>query len=316
MHPPRIILRCFGGLPSIRLSPHPAGLAAMLAAAFFTLASGLARAEVLITVNKSTQRMTVDVDGVTRWNWPVSTGRPGYDTPNGHYTAFRMEADHYSKEWDDAPMPHSIFFTKVGHAIHGYLDTRHIGSPASHGCVRLDDANAAKLYQVVADEGVEKAKVVITGEVEAALSRGKSSKEAAAEDASDKAGAADTSKSRSRQVRRPRAKLNIVPAFIIRRIPLTMVTRSNTSPIPIVPPNPISMDSDEASICRYLSSDWSKFATSRFWPAFIAGQSRFRRSLICNFNPGKPAISTAAFDKSSRQFDVSADAEDGSRHER
>ena len=186
MHTPRILLRCFGGLPSIRLSPHPAGLAAMLAVAFFGLASGLARAEVLITVDKSTQRMTVDVDGVTRWNWPVSTGRPGYDTPNGHYTAFRMEADHYSKEWDDAPMPHSIFFTKVGHAIHGYLDTRHIGSPASHGCVRLDDANAAKLYQVVADEGVEKAKVVITGDVEAALSRGKSSREAAADAADNK----------------------------------------------------------------------------------------------------------------------------------
>ena len=32
-----------------------------------------------------------------------------------------MEKDHFSKEWDDAPMPNSIFFTKTGHAIHGSL---------------------------------------------------------------------------------------------------------------------------------------------------------------------------------------------------
>ncbi len=47
-----------------------------------------------------------------------------------------MEADHYSKEWDDAPMPHSIFFTKRGHAIHGTDYARRLGDPASHGCVR------------------------------------------------------------------------------------------------------------------------------------------------------------------------------------
>jgi hypothetical protein len=126
---------------------------------------------VLITINKSTQRMVVDVDGTERWNWPVSTGRPGYDTPNGQFTAFRMDADHYSKEWDDAPMPHSIFFTKLGHAIHGYLDTRKIGTPASHGCVRLDDANAAKLFALVEEQGVTNAKVVVTGDVHEALGR-------------------------------------------------------------------------------------------------------------------------------------------------
>ena len=54
----------------------------------------------------------VSVDGQERWDWPVSTGRSGYSTPSGNFTPFRMEEDHYSKEWDDAPMPHSIFFTK------------------------------------------------------------------------------------------------------------------------------------------------------------------------------------------------------------
>ena len=83
-----------------------------------------------------------------------------------------MEADHFSKEWDDAPMPHSIFFSPKGHAIHGYLNTRRIGSPASHGCVRLQPANAARLYALVEQQGLPSTKVVVTGDVRIALMRG------------------------------------------------------------------------------------------------------------------------------------------------
>ena len=93
--------------------------------------------------------MTVAVDGVERYRWPVSTGLPSYETPNGSFRAFRMEEDHYSKEFDDAPMPHSIFFTKIGHAIHGTDSVNRLGSPASHGCVRLSRENASKLYALV-----------------------------------------------------------------------------------------------------------------------------------------------------------------------
>jgi hypothetical protein len=46
--------------------------------------------------------MTVAVDGAMRWTWRVSTGRRGYATPSGRYTAFRMEKEHFSKEWDEA----------------------------------------------------------------------------------------------------------------------------------------------------------------------------------------------------------------------
>jgi lipoprotein-anchoring transpeptidase ErfK/SrfK len=67
-----------------------------------------ASADIVVTVDNSAQRMTVAVDGAQRWVWPVSTGRAGYSTPSGAYKPFRMEAEHYSKEWDDAPMPHSI----------------------------------------------------------------------------------------------------------------------------------------------------------------------------------------------------------------
>ena len=139
-------------------------LASSLLSLIFALAApAVAAASILITVDRSTQRMTVNVDGVQRWVWPVSTGRGGYATPAGSYTAFRMEEDHYSKEFDDAPMPHSIFFTKLGHAIHGTLDARHLGSAASHGCVRLSTANAAKLYALVEEQGLPNTKVVITG---------------------------------------------------------------------------------------------------------------------------------------------------------
>jgi hypothetical protein len=130
-----------------------------------------AQAAVLVTIDKSTQRMMVQIDGSLRWVWPVSTGRPGHDTPSGHYTAFRMEADHFSKEWDDAPMPHSIFFSPTGHAIHGSLDTRRIGTPASHGCVRLQPANATRLYELVEKEGLPNTKVVVTGDTRNALMR-------------------------------------------------------------------------------------------------------------------------------------------------
>ena len=97
------------------------------------LSAGTAQAKVDITVDKDNQQMTVVVDGVTRYHWPVSTGIPSRETPSGAFRAFRMEEDHYSKEFDDAPMPHSIFFTKVGHAIHGTDSVGRLGSPAPIG---------------------------------------------------------------------------------------------------------------------------------------------------------------------------------------
>jgi hypothetical protein len=79
-----------------------------------------------------------------------------------------MEKDHFSKEWDDAPMPNSIFFTKKGHALHGSFDLKNIGRPASHGCVRLRPENAATLFSLVKEEGVLNTTVSISGELPAA----------------------------------------------------------------------------------------------------------------------------------------------------
>src|SRR5207302_7274748 len=123
-------------------------------AGLMLFATTAAQANVAITVDKNAQMMTVAVDGVERYRWPVSTGIPSRETPNGNFRAFRMEEDHFSKEFDDAPMPHSIFFTKAGHAIHGTDSVNRLGTPASHGCVRLSRANASTLYALVEKEGV------------------------------------------------------------------------------------------------------------------------------------------------------------------
>jgi L,D-transpeptidase catalytic domain len=134
-------------------------------------ATGAAQANVSILVDKNAQQMTVSVDGVERYHWPVSTGIPSYETPNGSFRTFRMEQDHYSKEFDDAPMPHSIFFTKIGHAIHGTDSESRLGTPASHGCVRLSRANATTLYALVQKEGVLNTTVMLTGSSQIALAR-------------------------------------------------------------------------------------------------------------------------------------------------
>src|ERR1700748_246413 len=145
-------------------------LVVALAGLTFALCSS-AEAKVAITVDKDNQQMTVAVDGVERYHWPVSTGIPSYETPNGSFRTFRMEEDHYSKEFDDAPMPHSIFFTKIGHAIHGTDSEGRLGSPASHACVRLSKAHATALYALVESQGVLNTTVTLTGSSTVALAR-------------------------------------------------------------------------------------------------------------------------------------------------
>jgi L,D-transpeptidase-like protein len=139
--------------------------------ALMLFASGAAQAKISITVDKNAQLMTVAVDGVERYQWPVSSGLPSYETPNGSFKTFRMEQDHYSKEFDDAPMPHAIFFTKIGHAIHGTDSVNRLGSPASHGCVRLSRDNAAKLFALVKEQGVLNTTVTLSGSSQVAMAR-------------------------------------------------------------------------------------------------------------------------------------------------
>jgi len=125
--------------------------------------TGPTTSTVLINIDKASQKMTVSLDGVQQYEWPVSTGLRGYTTPSGTYTARSMNKIWYSRQWDNAPMPHAVFFTRDGHAIHGSLEVKRLGKPASHGCVRLSPKNAATLYALVEKTGLKNTKVVLAG---------------------------------------------------------------------------------------------------------------------------------------------------------
>jgi hypothetical protein len=119
-------------------------------------------ASVLISVDKNTQRMSVSVDGAPRYDFVVSTGRPGYGTPSGIYHPQHMERTWFSKEYYNSPMPHSIFF-HGGFAIHGSYEISRLGGPASHGCIRLHPSDAAALYTLVRTEGMSATTIVVSG---------------------------------------------------------------------------------------------------------------------------------------------------------
>ena len=122
-----------------------------------------AGSSILININKAKQSMTIFVDGIEKYEWPVSTGRAGYSTPSGTYNATSMNEIWYSKEWDNSPMPHSIFFMKDGHAIHGSYEVKNLGKAVSHGCVRISPENATTLYSLVKANGLGNTQVVLTG---------------------------------------------------------------------------------------------------------------------------------------------------------
>jgi lipoprotein-anchoring transpeptidase ErfK/SrfK len=115
-----------------------------------TLLSTPAFAETNITISKSHQMMQVDSDSGS-YQWPVSTARKGYVTPTGTFRPYSLQPMHYSKKYDNAPMPNSIFFSG-GYAIHATPHVGNLGRPASHGCVRLSPTNARTLYGIVKND--------------------------------------------------------------------------------------------------------------------------------------------------------------------
>jgi lipoprotein-anchoring transpeptidase ErfK/SrfK len=113
-------------------------------------------------VNLSTQRMDVLVAGEARHNWAISSGRAGYATPRGSFRVQWTAKMWYSRKYDMAPMPHSVFF-KDGFAIHGTSAVGLLGRPASHGCIRLAPANAAQFYALVHKYGVQNTHIQVFG---------------------------------------------------------------------------------------------------------------------------------------------------------
>ncbi|MGH6769037.1 MAG: L,D-transpeptidase [Xanthobacteraceae bacterium] len=131
------------------------------AAAMFAVclcASGAGRADIVVTVDKAIQRMTVVIDGEHRYTWPVSTGLHG--TPSGSFRPQILSRNHRSRLFNNAPMPYAIFYS--GHyAIHGTTAISQLGARASKGCVRLHPSNAAVLFALVQQRGLASTRIVI-----------------------------------------------------------------------------------------------------------------------------------------------------------
>lgn len=115
-----------------------------------------------IAINLTSQRMTVTENGKAKYTWPISSGAFGYPTPTGTFKPIWTSKMWYSRKYDMAPMPHSIFF-HGGTAIHATYSVGMLGRPASHGCVRLSPSNAATLYRMVGKHGKAATKIAVFG---------------------------------------------------------------------------------------------------------------------------------------------------------
>lgn len=136
-------------------------VAAALATMLFATAIQARAANLEARVDISSQTMTVSRYGRVIYTWPVSTARKGYVTPRGTYRPQRLHKMWYSHKYEMSPMPWSVFY-HGGYAIHGTGAVRQLGRPASHGCVRLRTANAAKFYALVKEVGRGNTRIIVT----------------------------------------------------------------------------------------------------------------------------------------------------------
>jgi lipoprotein-anchoring transpeptidase ErfK/SrfK len=134
-----------------------AACAAMMCAV--PVSSWAGNVEARVSISKQT--MTVTRQGRVLYKWKVSTARKGYVTPRGTYRPQRLHRMWYSRKYEMSPMPYSVFY-HGGYAIHGTNAVKRLGTPASHGCVRLHTANAARFYALVKEAGPANTRIVVT----------------------------------------------------------------------------------------------------------------------------------------------------------
>ncbi|MBY5406492.1 L,D-transpeptidase [Rhizobium leguminosarum] len=137
-------------------------LAAAAASLLLQFSPVAAEAATLVAnVSIGNQMMTVSENGFVKYRWKVSTARNGYVTPTGSWSAKWLSRDHRSRKYDNAPMPFAVFFNG-GYAVHATFDLKRLGTPASHGCVRLHPDNAAQFFSLARQAGLANTRVVIT----------------------------------------------------------------------------------------------------------------------------------------------------------
>lgn len=103
-------------------------------------------------VNKTCQVMAVTSNNAVVGVYPVSTGRPGYDTPNGLFTIYKgingwHESSKYPTESGNGNMYKPVYFGPDGIALHGSREMSNSSTtPQSHGCVRLTTSVADAVF--------------------------------------------------------------------------------------------------------------------------------------------------------------------------
>jgi lipoprotein-anchoring transpeptidase ErfK/SrfK len=103
----------------------------------------------ILVASASNHHMKVYKDRKLYATWPISTGRPGKDTPNGTYLSIeKANPQHMVGPDYDLMVPYSVRFTWSGDFVHaaswsvgsqGYVNV-------SHGCVNVGPSNAALYY--------------------------------------------------------------------------------------------------------------------------------------------------------------------------
>jgi len=100
---------------------------------------------VVVLVSLPLQTASVYRNGILIGRSSVSTGAKGHETPAGVFTILEKSQTHYSKTYDNAPMPNMQRLTWQGIAMHsGNLP----GYAASHGCIRMPYDFSTLLYSI------------------------------------------------------------------------------------------------------------------------------------------------------------------------
>lgn len=115
------------------------------------------------SVDLARQTMTVSENGEVRYQWRISSGTSKFATPTGKFLPQWKSRMWYSKKYDNAPMPNAVFING-GVAVHGTYHTAALGTPASHGCIRLSTANAKTFYNLVERHGMMATRVNVHGQ--------------------------------------------------------------------------------------------------------------------------------------------------------
>jgi lipoprotein-anchoring transpeptidase ErfK/SrfK len=129
--------------------------------AFLTFPAPDARADVLAHIDLSEQRLHLYVDGEKKYTWKISAGKKRGWTRTGTFRPQFLSRNHRSSLFGGAPMPYSVFYDRDW-AVHGTTAIKRLGSPASHGCVRLDPKHAAVLFNLVLKQGKKNSVIWIT----------------------------------------------------------------------------------------------------------------------------------------------------------